>query len=112
MKVQDNLVLDSRTMHLHDTPFQTAKILLTVQPEVGAKRMHEENPEKYPSLAHALRASQERLNVERERYHFRYGVQNFLDPKYFDIVLDTSVMTPQEVLENIIQNLKTHGIAN
>lgn len=104
MKVVDNLVIDSRTMHLHDTPFPACSILLTVRPEIGATRIHLNNPEKYPSVEFALEASRNRLAVEVERYRYRYGVPNFLDPQYFDIAVDTSDLTPNEVFESILHS--------
>ena len=112
MKTVDNLVIDSRTMHLHDTPFSTRTILLTVRPEIGATRMHLNNPEKYPSIKFALEASRNRLAVEVERYRYRYGVENFLDRRYFDIAINTSDLTPEEVLEMVLLDLKTRGVVD
>lgn len=106
MQKEDNLIIDSRTLHLDATPFEPCNILLTVRPEIGAKRIHQEHPEKYPSIEFAMKASRERLANEMARYREDYGVENFLDPKYFDIVLDTSSLSKEEVFKKVIEKLQ------
>jgi predicted cytidylate kinase len=34
-----------------------------------------------------------------------YGVSDYLDPKYFDLVVDTTTLTPEEVLEVVVKKL-------
>ena len=106
MKTTDNLVIDSRTMHLHETPFKVVNILLTVDPEVGAKRMHLKDPDKYPTTETALKLSRERFAQEFQRYSDRYGVTDFLDPKYFDIVLNTNLLSEEEVFQKVLEKIQ------
>jgi cytidylate kinase len=35
-----------------------------------------------------------------------YGVKNHLDPKYFDLVIDTTNKTPEQVLEIVLAKLE------
>jgi predicted cytidylate kinase len=54
------------------------------------------------------KAKQDTLSRE-STYHRRYGtlynLADFDDPKYYDLVIDTSDVTPEEILNKIIQKI-------
>ena len=48
----------------------------------------------------------ERETNEREHYLSLYGIKNHLDPAIFDITCDTTFLSPDEVLQFLIEKLK------
>lgn len=40
-------------------------------------------------------------------YHKHYGIENFLDESYYDVVIDTSAKSPEAIVEEIITHLNT-----
>ena len=54
------------------------------------------------------KAKQETLHREgtyHERYGTLYNLADFDDPKYYDLVIDTSELSPEEILNKIIQKI-------
>lgn len=48
--------------------------------------------------------SRERLQIEN--YKKVYGIDNHIDPKHYDLVIDTTNILPEEIVEKIINKLK------
>jgi cytidylate kinase len=44
--------------------------------------------------------------MERERYKMLYGIEDHLDPKQYDFVLDTTSLTEQEVFDKVMWLVK------
>lgn len=47
----------------------------------------------------------EREGTYAERYGGLYDLADFNDPKYYDLVIDTSELTPDEILDKIINDI-------
>lgn len=107
-----SFVMDAR-LGWHFVP-GSVKVFLDVRPEVAAARVYgagrhgeRENVDFDATIA----AISERTESERERYQNYYGI-DYLDLSQYDLVVDTSELTPAEVVEAIRDHLECHGLLN
>lgn len=107
---QENLIVDSRMAPIFIE--NSIKIRLIVSEEEGAKRIfHDAERGNVESFAHyeaAIEGYRRRAKSERERYFNLYGV-NLEDVTQYDLVLDTSDCTPEEIeaeIQQYIQNIQ------
>jgi CMP/dCMP kinase len=105
-ETEDKLVVEGRTS-FHFVP-NSYKIFLDVDEDVGAQRIFEDlkknsdrNEDIYRSVSEVKQSIQERVNNEIERYQNLYGI-NHLDKKNFDLVIDTSYITVEQVVNQIL----------
>lgn len=97
----DKLIFDSR-MAWHFAA-NTFKIFVTVDPTVAAERVMAAgrgNEETYTSVEEARDSLIKRSLVEQERFKTLYGV-DYYDYNNYNLVVDSSYRTPQEVFEII-----------
>lgn len=98
-----NVVFDSRTAwHFVKGSF---KVHLLVCPAIAAERVfnkRETKEEKYSSVEEAMRDLIERRRLEVARYKKIYNLE-VEDFSNYNLILDTSTLTPKEVCEIIIQ---------
>lgn len=119
-QTKDNMVVEGRTS-FYFIP-HSVKIFLTVDMLVAAKRtIHDfahvrrfEASKHYATpqqLAHGFR---HRIASDSRRYKKYYGLNIFL-PKHYDLVIDTTKISPQDTLAKILKNIakvsqkKTNG---
>jgi cytidylate kinase len=92
---------------------ESIKVLVTVDPEVGAKRIFQalqDDPEtrnegRYGSWEEVLTDNRRRMATDTKRYREHYGVDAF-DPVNFDIVIDTTGKTKEEARKEFAQKLE------
>lgn len=65
-------------------------ICCTVDPIIGARRLSRREEHKDKLWYEIYDDTQRRIQLERQRYQELYHIENHLDPKNFDIVIDTS----------------------
>lgn len=83
------------------------KVHLLVSPMIAAERVfnnRESKEERYTSKECALKDLLERRKVENERYNMIYSA-TMLDYSNYDLIIDTSNITPLEVYEKIKEGL-------
>lgn len=73
------------------------KILCEVDPWIGAERQLERPENKGKSADQVFAETRERLRWERERYLALYGIENHLAREHFNIVINTTVFSPEKV---------------
>ena len=103
--ISGNFLFDSR-MAWHFVP-SGYSVYMKVDVETAALRImnaQREN-EKYPNVQVAVDKLTERRKSELLRYNSLYGV-NIADMNNYDLVVDTSGKTPEEVAEVIIKNFE------
>ena len=83
------------------------KLHLLVDTKVAAKRIMDENrgSEKYKTLDEAVEKIQNRKASENKRYTEKYNV-NPDDLNNYDLVVDTTYATPEEIYEFIAEHIK------
>ena len=112
LATKDNQIIEGRMAPFWETPFKKINLLLTVDPIEGARRQQERDENKDIPLEEMARLSAERLANERQRYKSLYGIENHFDPRHFDIVIDTTKLSKDEVFEKAwseIQIKLKHG---
>ena len=103
-RADEKLIFDSR-MAWHFAK-NTFKIFLTIDPCEAATRVMKNqrgDEEKYCCADEACEKLIERSRVERERFKAIYGV-DYYDYNNFNIVIDTTCKTPEEVVSLIVDN--------
>ncbi len=107
---EDNFVIDG-WLSWHFIP-HSLKIFLTVDPEIAAERIykegrhgvHADEPE-YHSVQETKEILAERVENSRARYQKYYQV-DFLNPENFDLVINTTNISPEEVFAKIMEAKK------
>ena len=105
LKLSDNIILDSR-LWFYAQP-NAFKILLDVDEEVAWERIFkaERDTDKHASKKHAVAQVKERNSSDEERYKKLYDV-DLWNPNNYNLVIDTSERTPEEVLQIILDEFK------
>jgi predicted cytidylate kinase len=114
---KDGIVEGRISWHLIPASF---KILVTVDPDEGARRIYEDkksgaagrdDERHYLSIADAKESIAARVLSDRRRLNELYGVEDFIDPKHFDFVLDTTLSPgPKENADKIIAEMRRRQI--
>lgn len=104
MREKDNQVVQGRVaFHFaKQSPFRVVNVFLGVCPEVGAERMKSRPAYGGKTLEEIAAITARRVGLERERYRALYGIENHLDPKHYDLVLDTSSLTENEAYMGVL----------
>lgn len=98
-------VMDAR-LAWHFAP-ESVKIFLDVRPEVAARRIYDAGrgtEHENVDLGETLRAIESRTHSERKRYLAYYGL-DYTDHDHYDLVIDTSEMNIDEVVETILEHV-------
>ncbi len=103
----DRIIVDSR-LAWHFIPV-AYKVFLSVDPMVGAERVFEasRSDEFHGSLAEALENNLARTRLEAVRYQSLYGIE-LRDYRNYDLVVDTSFVSPQMVADIIEKGFRAH----
>ena len=98
------LIIDSR-LGYHFIP-DSFKIYLTAKPEVIASRTHSDHreSESFKTKEEAQKLLMDRMNVEKTKYIKFYGTDP-TDMSNYDIVVDTSEIKPNKVVEKILDTI-------
>jgi len=113
-----NLVIEGRiSWYLIPNSF---KVLVTVDPDEGARRVYEEkksgdgsrsDEREYASIEDTKDSIQKRVQSDRERLRSLYGIEDFIKPEHFDFVLDTTASPgPAQNADNILAAIKEKGL--
>jgi cytidylate kinase len=98
MQEEDNVVFEA---HLA----QTFKVLCTATDEEAFKRAAIRDG---ISLEEELEKAKQRRQSHIEKFKRLYGVDDHLSKEYFDLVVDTTTLSKEEVLEEVLRALKKH----
>lgn len=107
LKLTDNIILDSR-LGFYAQP-KAFKILLDVDEEVAWERIFkaERDTDKHATKKHAVAEVKERNSSDKARYQKLYNV-DLWNPNNYNLVIDTSERTPEEVLQIILNEFKAY----
>jgi cytidylate kinase len=100
---RDNVVFDSR-LAWHFAP-RSFKVFVAVDIEEAARRVYEDakraDSESYASVEECRDALLHRQEMESQRFWELYQI-NYFDRKNYDLVIESTFLTPQEVVDRII----------
>lgn len=107
---KENVVLDSR-LGFYFIP-EAFKVFLELDPEIASERIledkkinHDRHTEAklFDTKEHVIESIKSRLLSERKRYKDLYNIDDHTDHKNFDLVIDTSKFSLEEVSQKIIE---------
>lgn len=106
-KAKDNLVVDGRLTAFF-IPNAEARVFLDANDKVRAERILKDRrqQEKSKSLKEAIGSIKKREESEKKRYKKYYGV-DYTDKKLYNCVIDTTKLTPNQVVGRIMNFVKT-----
>lgn len=107
MKEKEGVVFESRLAGwlARDYP-ETLKVLCTVKDSEAYKRVAKRDS---VSEAEAETLSKQRARDLVDKFNKLYSVSDFLDKKYFDLVIETTNLSPDKVLEKVLQELNANN---
>lgn len=107
LKLSDNIILDSR-LGFYAQP-KAFKILLDVDEKIAWERIFkaERDTDKHATKKHAIDEVKERNSSDEARYMKLYDV-DLWNPNNYNLVIDTSERTPEEVLQIILDEFKAY----
>lgn len=114
-KREDNFIVDG-WMSWFFIP-QSVKIFLDIDPQEGARRIFQEQQEHpnhrvderpYKDAEDVQETLKKRVLQNRIRYERLYGV-DFLDRSYYDLVIDTTTLPPEEVTHRILSFISSRS---
>jgi cytidylate kinase len=104
---KDNIIMDSR-LGFHFIP-GSVRIFLACDEDTAAKRIfgqeRKDLNESYASLDEAREKIRFRQGIEKERYMKYYGI-DYTNPENFDLIIDSSELPVNDIVESIISFLK------
>jgi cytidylate kinase len=103
---EDNFIIDGRLSY-HFIP-KSIKIFIKVELEEGAKRIFgdkREDEKKAKSVLEEKERIIERIESDQKRYKKYYGI-NYQNENNFDIVIDSTNISAEEVARKIIKHIK------
>lgn len=107
-KKEDNFIIDGR-LSFYFIP-HSFKIFLKVDETIAAERIFSapKRPDEpqYKNVKELLDALKNRVESDKKRYNKYYGIDH-TDLKQYDLVVDTTNITPEQVCDRIISELKT-----
>jgi len=105
----DSFVMDAR-LGWHFIP-HSFKVFLEVRPETAAERIYSAQrgaEHENVSLEDTKRAIRSRMESEKARYMAYYGL-DYADHSQYDLVVDTSARTIDEVVAVVLTAVESHG---
>jgi predicted cytidylate kinase len=87
---------------------QSFKVFLEVRPEVAARRIYDAargTERENVDLEMTKKAIEERTASETRRYREYYGL-DYADHSHYDLVIDTSDLTVDEVVAEVLESLR------
>lgn len=106
-KKKEDMIVDSR-IGFHFIP-NSIKIFLDVDLDIGAKRIFSQKrkDEKYSTIEKTKKEIEGRIGSERKRYKKYYGIDHY-NMKNYDLVIDTTGKTMDEVAGEIVKKAGKH----
>lgn len=103
MRVGESTIFESRLAGWLSRDFkEVLKVLCVADFETAAKRASERDE---VSLEEGTNNAKIRSSALKEKFKKLYGVEDYLDPKYFDLVVDTGQNNPDQALEIVLSRL-------
>lgn len=103
-KKEDKFIVDGR-LSFYFIP-NSYKIYLTVDARVAGERIFNapKRPDErvYASIDDVVDATKARVESDKKRYQKYYGI-DYTDKKQYDLVIDTTHLSPEQVVDEIIK---------
>ena len=106
-RTEDNFVVDGRLTSFF-VPHAKIRIFLDAREDIRGKRIlkDERKLENNKDFHDTMSNIEKREQSEKMRYMKYYGV-NYLDKRLYNLIIDTSDMSPQQIVEKIMEFSKS-----
>lgn len=108
MATHDKFVVEGRIAPFLPAAFPIVNVLFKVDEEAKYLRQSQRPENLGKTLDEIRHQSEVRLAEEREHYKRLYDIDDHFDPTKFHIVIDTTSLNPDEVLNKILNNLRPY----
>ena len=112
-KTQDDFVVEGRTSYFFIP--HSIKVFIDVDIDVAAKRIFNQKSrvdraeKNYGSIDELKESIKTRMSCERLRYEKYYGIKDCYDKSQFDLVIDSTNLSPDEIVDKIIAFAKKNN---
>ena len=105
-KSKDNFIVDGRLTAFF-IPHADVRVFLETYDKVRAERILKDKrkQEESTSLKEMADNIKKREESEKKRYQKYYGI-NYLDKRLYNCIINTTKLTPEQVVENVIRFVK------
>ncbi len=105
METKENIIFESRLAGWLAQKFpKVLRVLCVTDFEVAMQRVAKREG---VTAKEATDFSKKRSDAIAEKFKRIYDIDDFLDPKYFNLVIDTTNTLPEQALEKVLDKLKT-----
>ncbi len=108
MMSKDNLVMEGRISAFLPCAFRPVNLFIKVDEEVGVRRQMNRPENQGKTFEEMLALSRKRIQDELERYRILYQIPDHLDESCYDIVIDATFLSPDELFEETVRRIKAH----
>lgn len=91
---------------------QSFKVYVAVDSRVGAERIfaqkqtgHARNEVSVGSVEEQMKVNSQRTLQDIARFRELYGIEDFTDPSHYDLVVDSSAMTPDKLADSVFEKI-------
>jgi len=107
LREEDNFVIDGR-LTAYFSPYAELKVFLDCKDKVRAERIlnDKREEEKSRNINALIKTIRQREQSERKRYNNLYNIDCY-DKKLYDLIIDTTNLSVNEVVEKIIKAVKS-----
>lgn len=112
MRERDNLIVQGRVAwhFAKKSPAKTFNVFLAVHPQEGARRLAQREENRVKTEEEVRWAAAQRERDEIERYKALYDIDNHLDPKHYNFIIDTTDISPPGVALTIVDAMQKAGV--
>lgn len=108
MMSRDNLVMEGRITAFLPCAFRPVNLFIKVDEVEGVRRQMNRPENHGRTIYEMLVLSRKRVREERERYQLLYEIPDHLDEKCYHLVVDSTYLSPEELLQEVIRQIEDH----
>jgi len=108
MATYDNFVVEGRMAPFLPATFPVVNVLFKVDDEARYLRQSQRPENLGKTLDEIRHQSEVRLVEEREHYKRLYDIDDHFDPTAFDVIIDTTDLDQDQVLQKMLDELQPH----
>jgi len=106
MNKYSHMIAEGRMAFFLSSCFKKINVFLKVDEFEGAKRQRQRPENQNKKIIQIVEETRRRVKNERKRYEELYGIKDHHDEKHFNVVINTTNSTPDEVLDDLMECLK------
>lgn len=106
MMSKDDLVMEGRITAFLPCAFRPVNLFIKVDETEGVRRQMNRPENQGKEFNEMLVLTRKRIQDERERYQALYQISNHLDEKCYHLVVNSTHLSPEELLREVIRQIE------